>query len=225
VLIEEALAAVQAIGQLAGRQPFYLIGVSMGGNFALRLALRHTAQPIPNLRKVIASNPVMDPGLSTDNVDRNLGFRRYFRDRWLNSLLYKQACYPDLYQFDDLRGLPTIRAMTDRLIQHYGPRLGTFRTADEYFAAYAVTPAMLEDLSMTTEIISALDDPIIGSAVFQQVHHHDRLQVQLHSTGGHVGYVSLFPLQHHLPALVLRSLDADPASRPTHPGPFPPITA
>jgi predicted alpha/beta-fold hydrolase len=211
VLIEEVHAAIGAIGQLAGADPYYLVGASMGGNFALRSALRHKSHPIPNLRKVIAINPALDPGQSTDNVDRNRFFRRYFRARWLDSLLRKQAHYPELYQFDDLRTVPLIRTMTERVVQRYGPRLGDFRTADEYFAAYTVRPTMLAELTMPTEIITSLDDPIIEASVFQEIQPHERLSVHLHPTGGHVGYVSLFPIRHHLPELVLRLLTADAA--------------
>lgn len=205
-LLEEILYTAQTIAQLAGDHPFYIIGVSMGGNFALRLALQHARQPIPNLRKVIAINPAVDPANSTDNVDRNPMFRRYFRRRWLNSLLSKQARYPDLYDFDELRTYRTIRGMTERIIARYGPRLGGFQSADEYFASYAVPLAALSNLTVSTEIITALDDPIINAADFGDLPSHPKLSFQPHPTGGHVGYVNLFPLQHHLPQLVLQSL-------------------
>ena len=208
----EALHATQAIAQLAGDRPFYLIGVSMGGNFALRLALHHATQPIPNLQKVIAINPAVDPAGSTDNVDRNPVIRRYFRRRWLSSLLNKQAHHPGLYDFDELRTYRSIRGMTERIIERYSPRLGGFQSADEYFASYAVPLAELRNLTVATEIITALDDPIINAADFVDLPSSPKLGFQPHPTGGHVGYVNLFPTQHFLPQLVLQSLSDEAAA-------------
>ncbi len=206
ILLDEIAHATETIAQLAGDHPFYIIGVSMGGNFALRLALRQITQPIPNLQKVIAINPAVDPIHSTDNLDRNPVIRRYFRRRWLGSLLSKQARYPHLYAFDELRNYRKIRDMTERIIERYGPRLGGFRSADEYFASYAVPLAALSNLTVTTEIITALDDPIIHATDFIDLPSHPKLSFYVHPTGGHVGYVSLFPVQHYLPRLVLQSL-------------------
>jgi len=205
-LIDEVAQATRTIAQMAGDRPFYLIGVSMGGNFALRMALHHATHPIPNLQKVIAINPAVDPARSTDKLDRNPIFRRYFRRRWLSSLLSKQTSQPTLYNFDELRTYRSIRGMTERIIQQYGTRLGGFQRADDYFASYAVSLAALRQLTVPTEIITSLDDPIIDAADFRDLPNHPLLNFQLHPTGGHVGYVTLFPLQHYLPRLVLQSL-------------------
>lgn len=209
ILIEEAHCAAQQLALLAGDRPFFIVGVSMGGNFALRMAQRHATDPIVNLRKVIAINPAVNPASATDNVDRFPFYRRFFRRRWLMSLLTKQALHPELYDFAELRHYPTIRGMTERLIARYGERFGTFRTADEYFAQYAVAPATLGDLTVSTTIITAQDDPIIDAREFQDLPVNSRLTLQLHPTGGHVGYVSLFPKTHYLPQAVLRALNSD----------------
>ena len=206
ILLEEVAHAVRTIGEAAHNRPYYLIGASMGGNFVLRLALQHGIYPIPNLRKVIAINPVMDPAEATDSVDRHPFLRRYFRRRWLDSLLTKQALYPHLYEFDELRNCSTIRLMTEQIIRRYGSRFGDFHNADDYFAQYAVAPTAMEDLTVATEIITAADDPIIAPTDFTMLPKHPLLSLQIHPTGGHVGYVDLFPLEHHLPRLVLRSL-------------------
>jgi len=206
ILIEEVHHAIQQLAHLAGDKPVYIIGVSMGGNFALRMALRHATHPIANLANVIAINPAINPAQATDNLDRNPFYRRFFRQRWLDSLLAKQKYYPELYTFDELQNYSTVRGMTEQVIARYGARLGDFRTADEYFAAYAVAPKTLDKLTVPTTIITAKDDPIIPAADFQDLPTNPLLSFQLHPTGGHVGYVSLFPTAHYLPELVLQLL-------------------
>lgn len=216
VLLDEAAHATAQIAALAGDAPFFIVGASMGGNFALRLAAYHSDKPFPNLRKVIAINPAVDPAHSTDNVDAYPFYRRYFRKRWLASLMAKAQLYPSLYDFAALVKIPTIRGMTEHIIQRYRQRFSDFPAvpataqpfadADAYFAAYAVSPTALQRLTVATEIISALDDPIIDAETIYALEPHPLLSLQLHPTGGHVGYVNLFPLAHHLPQLVLRSL-------------------
>ena len=59
-------------------------------NFALRLALEHRRLPIPNLAKVVAVCPAVNPGSATVALDSHTATRRYFRVRWLRSLRAKQ---------------------------------------------------------------------------------------------------------------------------------------
>ena len=64
-LIEEVAAATHQIAQMAGERPFHIVGASLGGSFALRLALAHgQGQPddgFHNLTSVVAICPVLGP--------------------------------------------------------------------------------------------------------------------------------------------------------------------
>ncbi len=120
-LIAEAAAATQQVAALAGDRPFYITGASMGGNFALRLAVWHsTVQPIPNLRKVVAVCPALNPARATRAMDKMHGARLYFRRRWLRSLRAKEQLYPDLYDFRPVEAISSVYAMTDWMLQRYG---------------------------------------------------------------------------------------------------------
>jgi predicted alpha/beta-fold hydrolase len=54
-LTEETAQAVGNIARLLPHRPCYLIGFSLGGNFALRIALRQSSTPIPTLRRTFSS--------------------------------------------------------------------------------------------------------------------------------------------------------------------------
>lgn len=206
-LLEEAAAAVRQIAAMADGAPLSIVGVSMGGNFALRLACYHRRQPFVNLAKVIAVNPAVNPARATDLIDGHRVYRHYFRKRWLASLLAKQELFPALYAFDGLLALPTIRGMTEWLVRRYQHQTGNFfQTADEYFAAYTVHAEELALLTTPVTIISALDDPVIDASDLIAFKPHPLLARHLHPTGGHVGFVNIFPFQHHLPTLVLDAL-------------------
>lgn len=205
-LLDEAATVIHQLAAMAGDLPFYIVGVSMGGNFALRLACHQQRQPIANLAKVIAVNPAANPARATDAIDSHPVYRHYFRKRWLASLLAKQHFFPALYNFGPLRTMPTIRGMTEWLVRHYGHYYGNFQTAAEYFAAYTVQADELASLTVPVTIISAMDDPVIAATDLLAFKPHPLLARHLHPTGGHVGFVNIFPFQHHLPTLVLDAL-------------------
>ncbi len=206
-LLDETVMAVQRAAELAGDHPVYLVGPSMGGNFALRVAAAHSERPIPNLRKVVAISPAINPARSTDLIDRQSVFRHYFRRRWLRSLLTKEELFPDLYAFGPLRNIPYVRDMTEWLVRHYTE----YPSADAYFAGYAVLGAALSDLRVATTIITAANDGVIPVADFYGLAPCPHLQIHIHPTGGHVGFLDVAsPLRHCLPDMVLAELDGEP---------------
>lgn len=214
-LIEEAAVAVRRVAELAGERPFYIVGASMGGNFALRLALWHKHEPFPNLVKVIAMCPAIDPGSATDALDSHPATRRYFRQRWVRSLRSKQALYPNLYDFRAVEDIPLVRDMTDWLIRRYGHLTqNRFRSADEYFATYSAYAAVRDEPAVPITIIAAANDPVIPVKDFYDLPSHPLLKLEIHPTGGHCGFMDVLPMRHHMPQMVLQEVAAVVQSLP-----------
>ena len=204
-LIEEVHAATQQVGLLAAGRPFYLIGASLGGSFVVRMALRHARSPIPNLRRAMAINPVLNPGRTSFVLDDHLLLRKYFRGCWLESLRKKQALFPDLYDFAPLASISTIREMSNWVIKS----MTTFSDVDEYLNAYAVRPMEFNDLAVPVSILTAANDPLIPPQDIAALPSNPLLQVNILPFGGHVGFNDLFPFRHRLPELVRLLLDQD----------------
>ena len=202
-LIEETALATHWVAQMAGVKPFYIVGASMGGNFALRLAAHHARSPFPNLRRVIAISPAISPSAATDAVDAHPLYRHYFRSRWFKSLLTKERLYPQHFDFALLHKMRYVRAMTDWLVRTYTEYAG----ADDYFGHYAVTNEHIDALTAPTTIITAADDHVIPRADFEALHTHPLLSMHILPHGGHVGFMQGFPPRHHLPEMVLGLLD------------------
>lgn len=198
-LIEEAAAATEQITQLAGDRPFYIIGASMGGNFALRLALWHSRFPFHNLRQVVAISPAINPAGACDAVDAHYAFGHYFRSLWLRSLQAKQRFFPQYFDFTGLEKLSGIRAMTEWVAERYGD----YENADDYFTRYSVSGESLAELSVPTTILTARDDPVIQASDFALLPTHPLLELHILNYGGHVGFADLFPYRHCLPGIVL----------------------
>ncbi len=201
-LIDEAVVATHRVAEMAGDLPFIIVGASMGGNFALRLAARHSRQPFHNLQQVVAISPAINPSSSTKKLDANPVYQHYFKKRWIGSIRAKERHFPELYDFSDIDMNASIYEVTDRLIRKFG----LFESADTYFKTYTLTGNTLEEITIPTSILTAADDAIIPAAEFYTLPANPQINIQIHPSGGHVGFVDIMPLRHRLPEMVLAQL-------------------
>jgi predicted alpha/beta-fold hydrolase len=201
-LIDEAHCAAQRVAAWAHDLPVYLVGPSLGGNFVLRMAARQAMQPIANLRRVVAISPAINPARATDRIDAQYAFRRYFRDRWLHSVLTKEQLFPHIYDFSPLIHMSRLRPMTEWLVRHYSD----YGDADDYFSRYSVMGDALAGLTVPTTILTAADDPVIAVEDFETLTPSPLLDLRIERFGGHVGFVDLWPPRHLLPEMILAEL-------------------
>ena len=90
--IDEVVGALAAITRRHPAERTFVVGHSLGGNFALRAAARAPAAGIP-LTKVVAVCPVLRPSSTMRALEDGLWvYRHYFLRRWRRSLLAKAAC-------------------------------------------------------------------------------------------------------------------------------------
>jgi predicted alpha/beta-fold hydrolase len=185
VLLDEVFNAVQQVSEYESELPFYLVGFSMGGNFALRIARKCADNPINNLSHVMSISPVLNPEKSTYAIDDVPLLRRYFLRKWQRSLQKKQAYFPNLYDFSEVLSLDTIAAMTDLMLERYS----AYKSASDYFCAYAVLDNALIDVNVPTTIITAQDDPIIPVEDFYGLKTNSLTDLIIHRYGGHNGFL------------------------------------
>jgi predicted alpha/beta-fold hydrolase len=185
VLLDEVFEAVHLVSGYESEMPFYLVGFSMGGNFALRIARKCADSPISNLSHVMSISPVLNPEKSTYAIDDVPLLRRYFLRKWQRSLQKKQAYFPNLYDFSEVLSLDTIAAMTDLMLERYS----AYKSASDYFCAYAVLDNALIDVNIPTTIITAQDDPIIPVEDFYGLKTNSLTDLIIHRYGGHNGFL------------------------------------
>ena len=185
VLLDEVFGAVRQLAQDAGDLPVFLAGFSMGGNFALRIARRHTETPLPNLKHIFSISPALDPEKSTQAIDAYPLLRKYFRKKWSRSLLKKQALFPELYNFNDVLKLETIMEMTEVMVQRYSD----YPSSADYFSHYAVLGDALANITIPVTIVTAQDDPIIPAADFYDLKLPASTELIVHRYGGHNGFL------------------------------------
>jgi predicted alpha/beta-fold hydrolase len=200
--LDEVFLAMQQIARLAGSLPLHLLGVSLGGNFALRLAWRHSQTPVASLGRTIAVCPVIDPHHTTLMLDGS-PYLLYFRRKWRRAMQKKQAAFPQL-NFAGAIAARSCMDMTEAFVAGHSP----YPDARAYFERYTITPAMLGRLKTPVTILAAADDPIIPAADFTPLANlNSRLHLSLQPFGGHVGFVDLFPWQNWLCPAALSILE------------------
>jgi predicted alpha/beta-fold hydrolase len=190
-LTKETAQAVANIAKLSPELHCYLIGFSLGGNFALRIALQQSKSPILNLRRIFAISPALDPHLSTQAIDKSLAvYRIYFLTKWKKSLMLKQRCFPELYRFNEILHHKTCMALTEAIMPWY-PDLGHYR---DYFRRYTLTGNLLASLEFPVTIITAQDDPFLPAEDFRNLPSNKHLDVFIERYGGHCGFLNPFPM-------------------------------
>lgn len=184
-LVEETHAAVRKAAQLSNGRPVFILGFSLGGSFALRMAALHNQKPIPRLKLVCAINPPLDPYKATANIDRIAPIRRYFLKKWKRSLAKKQKLFPDRYDFTPELTMKSCMAITESLLR----RFSDFSGAKDYFGRYTLTNGWLEKVAVPVAIVMSADDPFIPLDDFSAMKSSDYVRCIIQKSGGHCGYV------------------------------------
>ncbi len=198
--LEEVVAAVREIARRHACESTYLVGYSLGGNFALRVAASDAAAL---LAKVVAVCPVLHPPSTMQALETGLWiYRDYFLRRWRESLAAKAEAFPELYDFGDLRRFPTLTETTRFFVERYT----SFPSLDAYLNGYSLIGDRLARLGVPAWLLAARDDPVIPSADLGAIAPSDALEVTLTAYGGHCAYLADYRLGSWLEGRILAAL-------------------
>ena len=188
--LDEVLGAIKAIERLDPARPLFVVGFSLGGNFALRVGMRGAAHGVrPALSVGIC--PAISPGATLAALDSGPKlFHRYFIKKWHKTLLAKAAAWPDRYDFSDIWGLTSFTEITARFVERYTE----YGQLDKYLATYTLTPDMLRQSATPLAIITSQDDPVVPFSDFQGIKDNADLRFFAPQHGGHCGFIEDFRL-------------------------------
>lgn len=209
-LIDEVVDAVRLVGERWPIRPLLVAGFSLGGNFALRVALRAPKAGIP-LSRAVAVCPVIEPAHGLAAMERAPWFyQQYFLLKWRRSLKLKQKAFPDHYDFGPwMRGLG-VRALTREMIVRYSE----FDTLEQYLDGYSVAGDRLAALEMPATILTSEDDPIIPVDDFRALRLPPHAELRIVRHGGHCGFLENWRLESWAERFVLAACERS-ASNPT----------
>lgn len=205
VRFDEVLGAFRCIRAIDAHPRLAVIGFSLGGNFALRVGLLGPAAGItPALS--IGICPAINPDATLRAIDQGpMIFRRYFSDKWRQSLRAKAAAWPGLYDIGRHLRAQSIVQATEWFVADFTD----FRSYDDYVGAYTLRPDLLMQAPSPLAIITSQDDPVIPYADFAGLRVAGSLRAYdatLH--GGHCGFIENFAMETWSEKRVLELLAA-----------------
>lgn len=202
----EVLDAIGAAIALAPGLPLAVLGFSLGGNFALRVALQGPAAGIVP-RLAIGISPAIHPGAAMQALDEGPELvRRYFLRKWQKTLAAKAEAWPGAHDFAPYRGLRSFVAITDRFARDFTE----FGALDAYLSQYTLTPAMLMAAPAPLAVITARDDSVIPFRHFEGLAAGGPVRAfDAPAHGGHCGFIANWRLDSWAERRVLALLDAE----------------
>ena len=190
----EVLDACNALVEQCSPTSAGIMGFSLGGNFALRVASH--ADLDSRFAACLAISPVIDPAATVRAIDAGwLVYRKWFVNKWRSALKEKQTAFPDEYR--DLAGairLSTVAGITDYLVERYLP----YRDSADYYSRYDLRGDGLSQVRIGTRIIAAEDDMVIPGASYAEVTPNDLVDLKMFRHGGHCGFLEDWRLNCHL---------------------------
>ena len=200
--IDEVVRAACRVAERWPDLPLYAAGYSLGGNFALRLALRAPAAGLP-LQRVAAICPVLDPARTMQQMEDGLPiYLRYFEHKWRRSLSRKRELFPQSHGFQDEVLKLRMRALTEWMVLRHTD----FATLDDYFDGYSIAGDRLRALQLPADVLMAADDPVIPSREFERIAGFPHVRVEMAAHGGHCGFIESATLDGYAERWVTRRL-------------------
>ncbi|HUS08456.1 MAG TPA: alpha/beta fold hydrolase [Bryobacteraceae bacterium] len=187
-LTADTLSIIQ---QIRDRQtaPIYLIGYSLGGNVALKLAGELGDQAVGILAGVCAVSTPVDLGACVRAMGRrrNRIYEWRFVSRLKERIRTRAASLPGVYPLHLLDKIHTVYEFDDKIT---APYFG-FGTADNYYATQS-SNQFVEHIRIPALLVQAKDDPLIPFEVFNHPGILTNPNVRLIAVehGGHLGFLS-----------------------------------
>jgi predicted alpha/beta-fold hydrolase len=171
-----------------GLAAFALVGYSLGGNLALKLAGEYARQaPVP-LAAVVAVSPVMDLARCVEALERpgNALYQWNFVRNLKARMRRKVVVAADRFS---TAGLARVRTVRDFDEEYTAPHFG-FRDASDYYHR-ASALRVVDRIAVPTLIVAAEDDPFVPTASFADpaVNDNPHIRVMISRHGGHCAFL------------------------------------
>jgi predicted alpha/beta-fold hydrolase len=183
--LAEVVEAAKHVQSRFSQLPFLAAGYSLGGNFALRLALSAPSAGLP-LKHAAAVCPAVDPSAVMRTLESGSAlYNWYFMKKWRSSLRKKRALFPQHQELDDTVLGQDMRSLTRWLALKHTE----FADVEDYFDGYAVAGGRLANLQVPVSVLASVDDPVIPIDTLRSLElpAHSTLDIAEH--GGHCGFI------------------------------------
>ncbi len=203
-------------------QPVFLVGFSLGGNVALKLAGELGESDL--LGGVCAVSTPIDLTACVRSMEKrsNVLYARRFLGRLRARVRRKSKLSPQSYSTEGLDEVHSIWEFDDRFT---APLFG-FRTAANYYATQSAAN-YLDAIRVPALVICAKDDPIVPFEVYRHPAFRTNPALRLVSTehGGHVGFLARHKPRFWVDGIALDWIEEAISSNPQHGTPIEQLTS
>ncbi len=151
-------AVAKALIEEEGLDRISIVGFSMGGNLALKLAGEWSDHAPQQVKAIATVSPAMDLAASADALHSWTNW--LYEQRFLRGLRKryqrKAMLFPDVYDLTHLRRFASIREFDHEITAHYEG----FAGAEDYYHR-AASARVLEQIRVPTLVLHSKDDPFI----------------------------------------------------------------
>lgn len=187
-LTDDPRSVMRTLAEQDGIRAVGVVGYSLGGNLAVKLAGEFAdAEDLP-LAGAVAVSPTIDLDLCVHAIERPVNFPYQWNFvRNLRSRMRRKArAWPGSFDLEPLGRIWTIRRFDD---VYTAPYHG-FRGAEHYYHR-ASALRVAERIRIPTLIIAASDDPFVPPTQFLDpaVRDNPHVVVRLERHGGHCGFI------------------------------------
>ena len=187
-LTHDPIAVMRELAASEGLDAFGVVGYSLGGNLALKLAGDFGSAAPPWLRAVCAVSPTMDLALCVQALERrsNIAYQWNFVRNLKARMRRKAAAWPGRYDLKPLGRIWTVRQFDE---VYTAPHHGFRDAADYYHRASAMR--VVDRISVPALIIASDNDPFVPPEQFMrpEVAGNPHVRVLITRDGGHCGFL------------------------------------
>jgi len=201
----EVVHALQDVQRRTGARNWALSGYSLGGNFALRVAMSAPEAGL-SLRRVVAVCPVISPSNTLDAMETGpRGYESYFIRKWAKSIRVKQSLFPDTCEYEAWYKLKNLRERTGYLATRYYD----FATLEQYFDGYSVAGDRLKKISVPTTILTSEDDMVVPVSDFKDLPDNDNIELMVTRYGGHCAFLKNWKMESFADDVIVKRVLED----------------
>jgi predicted alpha/beta-fold hydrolase len=180
----DVAAALRALARICPDSPVSLIGFSLGGNLALKLAGEVGNRPPANLESVLAVCPPIDLAASAATLRRPLNhwlYGRHFLKTLARTVIQR---YPHHARFAS--NPRCLRSFHEFVELYLAPVCG-FTSGAEYYERCS-SARLLSAIRVPTLVLASRDDPLVPPRVYEQARYSASTRLALLDHGGHLGF-------------------------------------
>jgi len=162
-----------------------LVGFSLGGNVALKMAGEWANEARHLIDKLIAINPPIDLIASAHRLSKSKIYEKYF-------MFYLRYDMIDIHNhFADLPPIAISPKMSLFEFDEFyiAPQSG-YLTAREYYYASSAG-RVIPEIKVNSHILFARDDPIVDYSAMKHIKIPNNVQIFITDKGGHLGYLGM----------------------------------